>query len=428
MKFTSATELSVLFDQMADAVYLLDPETSNILWCNRPAYEVLGLKKDDILNHSVLSLQKDVVGLPQWSDIAQAIFSTQCYTFVGRHRHQNGGEIPVEVNTTHFEFDGGRYFLSVARNIQNRMALERDMQTRNHSLWFALNEAADGIWEWEIDTGHVFFSPQLKAMLGYGPDELLPELESWSKNIHPDDREYTLQVLHDHLNGYRRIYEAQYRLRNRNGHFIWVHDRGKVCQRTQQGEPTHVVGMVQNITEHKQLQNQLETLASHDVLTELPNRREGEKQAERILAQGKRDASSITVAVIDFDRFKRINDQYGHQKGDEVIVFGAKLLSQNLRESDFIYRWGGEEFVLLLPATDLASAPAVCDKLHDIFAEADWDQLGVPPVTLSIGLASYPEDGLEFYDLLAKADKAVYAAKNSGRDQTVLANALEHIC
>jgi PAS domain S-box len=116
--------LEILFEHMADAVYLLDPVTSNILWCNRAAYADLGLQASEVLHHSVLSLQKDVQGLPQWADIAQVIRTADCYTFVGRHRHQDGGEIPVEVNTTHFSHQGRDYFLSVARNISKRLSLD----------------------------------------------------------------------------------------------------------------------------------------------------------------------------------------------------------------------------------------------------------------------------------------------------------------
>ena len=125
---SGAAQLHLLFDQMADAVYLLDPDTSNIVWGNRKAWESLGLSAEEVLNHSVLSLQKDVHGMPQWSEIAAAIRATDCYRFNGRHRHNDGHEVVVEVNTTHFSMDGRPYFLSVARDITNRVEQERESQ------------------------------------------------------------------------------------------------------------------------------------------------------------------------------------------------------------------------------------------------------------------------------------------------------------
>ena len=248
------TALNRLFEHLPDAVYLLDPETSNIVWGNRASWESLGLTPDEVLNHSVLSLQMDVSGAPQWSDIAAVIRSTDRFTFVGRHRHALGHEVPVEVNTSHFEDNGREYFLSVARDISRRVAFEADLKKRENQLWFALNEAMDGLWDWNVATGEVFFSPQLKRMLGYGPDELAPTLGSWSANIHPDDAALVMRALTEHLDGKRARYEARYRLRTRNATYLWVDDRGKVCERDASGAATRVVGMVQDVTREHQAQ------------------------------------------------------------------------------------------------------------------------------------------------------------------------------
>lgn len=413
--------LEILFDNMADAVYLIDPKTSNIIWCNRAGYEDLGFEKNEILNHSVLSLQKDLQGLPQWDEVVKAIINCETFTFIGRHALKEGGDIAVEVNTTHFEHQGRTYCLSVARNINKRLAMEQELQSRNHRIWFALNEATDGMWEWEVETGHVFFSPQLKRMLGYGPDEMKPEVNTWIHNIHPDDLDRVAQILEDHLQGKLSSYEAEYRLKNRNGHYLWVHDKGKICERDEQGNPTYVVGMVENISERKQLQFQLEELAANDVLTQLPNRREGEIQVHQQLEVSKRSGRPMCLAVVDFDDFKRINDLYGHQKGDEVLVFGAQLLRSTLRKSDFVYRWGGEEFVILFPDTDLEQIEYITDKIHKVFSDADWSGINIPALTVSIGIACCPNHGEDFETLIKQADTAVYTAKEQGRNQTIFA-------
>ncbi len=244
-----APAAAVLLEQLPDAVYLLDPETSNIVWCNRLGWESLGLTREEVLDHSVLSLQKDVTGAPQWSQIAEVIRATPCYTFVGRHRHAADHEVAVEVNTTRFVDEGREYFLSVARDISRRTALEADLKKRENQLWFALNEAMDGLWDWDTVSNEVFFSPQLKRMLGYGPDEMAPDIATWSRNIHPDDAARVQGLLRDHLEGRRARYEAQYRLRTRNGSWLWVMDRGRVCERDAAGAPTRVVGMVQDVTQ-----------------------------------------------------------------------------------------------------------------------------------------------------------------------------------
>ncbi|MFO1328986.1 MAG: ATP-binding protein [Rubrivivax sp.] len=255
--------LGTLFEQLADAVYLIDPASSAIVWCNRAGWLSLGLTPEQVLHHSVLSLQIDVTGLPAWSDIAEVIRRSDGYTFVGRHRHAQGHELPVEVNTTAF-VDGGReYFLSVARDVSRRTALEADLRTRENQLWFALNEASDGLWDWVIASGEVFFSPQLKRMLGYGPDEMAPVLETWSSNVHPDDKPAVMAALMRHVEGRSVRYEAEYRLRHRNGDWLWVHDRGRVCERDGAGAATRVVGMVQDVSARRQAAAELERHRHH---------------------------------------------------------------------------------------------------------------------------------------------------------------------
>ena len=282
-----------LFDRMADAVYLLDPGTSRIVWGNRAAWESLGLSAQEVLDHSVLSLQKDVTGLPQWSDIAAAIRATECFTFVGRHRHAAGHEVAVEVYTTRLLDDGREYFLSVARDISRRLALEADLKKRENQLWFALNEASDGLWDWDIRSSEVFFSPQLKRMLGYGPDEMEPRLDTWTRNLHPDDAERVRSALQDHLDDRSTRYEAEYRLRNRNGNYLWVHDRGRVCDRDDQGRPTRAVGMVHDITQRRRAAIELEQHRHH--LQELVEERTA---ALRIAKEAAEAASRAKTAFL----------------------------------------------------------------------------------------------------------------------------------
>ena len=139
---------AALFQHLPDGVFLIDPESSNILDCNAAALTQLGMMRDEVLNHSVLSLQKDVIGMDQWVSIAQAIRATDSFVFIGQHRHKTGAEVPVEVNTRAFFHQGCEYFLSIARDISQRLAIERDLHNRDTQLRYALTEASDGLWDW----------------------------------------------------------------------------------------------------------------------------------------------------------------------------------------------------------------------------------------------------------------------------------------
>ncbi len=409
----------MLFDQLTDAVYLIDPNTSNIVWGNRRAWECLGLTREDVLNHSVLSLQKDVHGLPQWSEIATAIRNSQCFRFNGRHRHQQGHEVDVEVHTTHFELDGCAYFLSIARDTTNRVAQEADVHNREKQLWFALNEASDGLWDWDVARGSLFFSPQLKRMLGYGPDEMAPELATWANNVHPLDSPLVMAALEEHMQGKRSRYEAEYRIRNRNGHFIWVHDRGRVCEFSPDGKPARVVGMVQDISDRKKLELLLQEHASNDPLTGLANRREG---ATYLTAQAElchRLNMPLGLAFIDIDHFKAVNDIHGHLAGDQVIQQVAQVLKNAIRASDLVCRWGGEEFIVIAPNANLEQMARVAEKMRLAVLQALASHN--PPVTVSIGVAANPGKTIDQMKLITDADAALYAAKQKGRNRVELA-------
>lgn len=408
--------LEALLNAVPDSLFLLDPDTSNILYCNRAAHQELGYAAEELVGHSVLSLQKDVTGLPQWGQIAEVIRQSSPYVFVGRHRHRDGHEISVEVVTNTFEFDGQPYFLSSARNIGNRTLLDKDILSREAHLLFALNEASDGMWDWHLPSGNVYFSPQLKRMLGYGPHELSPTVESWTANVHPEDQTRVFQVLDQHLRGERERYEAQYRLKNRNGHYLWVNDRGRVCERDPQLAPTRVVGMVHNITDQKMLEMELMLQASHDSLTGLRNRREAEQALLAQLSTCQRLGVALGVCLFDLDHFKQINDVHGHLVGDQVLVRVARHLSQALRGSDALFRWGGEEFLLLVPGLGVGDMLKLGQKLCAEFAALPMDGLpGVEPVTASFGMAVMPEHGQTSAELLLAADTALYSAKAAGR-------------
>ncbi len=412
----------ILFEHMADAVYLIDPETSNILWCNHAGYKELGLDAADVLHSSVLSLQKDVTGMPQWADIVQVIRNVPVYTFIGRHRHRDGGEIAVEVNTSHFSRNGCEYFLSIARNINKRVLTERRLNESAQQNWFVLNESMDGLWDWNVATGEVFFSPKLKQILGYGPDEMEPRVETWSDNIHPEDKDDVLAALQQHLDGKCSRYEAEYRIKNRNGRYLWIYDRGKVAEYDPQGGALRVIGMMQNVTDRKMLELHLDHLAHMDDLTQLPNRRAGMNQLNRILRQAEHQQQPLCVGVIDIDHFKRINDQYGHPIGDEVIARVAQILRQHLRRADYVFRMGGEEFVLLLPNTSVDDARQFEGRLHTRLQEVNWlEAYSIPKVTFSIGIACFPDDAKSMDQLMLLADNALYQAKENGRNRTCFA-------
>ena len=164
---------------------------------------------------------------------------------------------------------------------------------------------------------------------------------------------------------------------------------------------------------------ELAGLARLDALTGLANRRAFDEAMQHELKRAKRQQESLCLALLDIDYFKQVNDNWSHSTGDEVLKRVAAILQQHCRDTDYLARWGGEEFVILLPDTPLAKAQEVCDRLRQKIAGGSFDDIVADlTITLSVGVAklSHKGDGKQ---LLIDADRALYQAKSQGRNTVV---------
>jgi diguanylate cyclase (GGDEF)-like protein len=171
-------------------------------------------------------------------------------------------------------------------------------------------------------------------------------------------------------------------------------------------------------TSLRESREKLEKMTRTDELTGLPNRRELDRMFKAELGRAERSQDPLSVLMVDLDNFKNFNDQYGHLKGDSLLSEACHFLNLNLRPSDIATRYGGEEFVILLPDTTKRQAASLAERLRQEFADACQDADDSNPwVTISIGVSTWPEDGRSKEDLIRGADTALYSAKRAGRDR-----------
>ena len=176
----------------------------------------------------------------------------------------------------------------------------------------------------------------------------------------------------------------------------------------------------QRVDEVTQLKDELHQQAIRDPLTQLYNRRYLDSQQPDLIAQASA-CKELAVILIDVDHFKQVNDQLGHQVGDEVLQLLARTLNEGCRRSDVVCRYGGEEFLVVLPATGISDACVRAEQLRRSFAQVVRQQLpGDVTCTISLGIASYPGHGQTFDAVLSASDKALYAAKTAGRNQVLV--------
>ena len=182
------------------------------------------------------------------------------------------------------------------------------------------------------------------------------------------------------------------------------------------GRITHYVGIATDITAQRAAEQRIERLAYYDALTELPNRALLGQRAELALALATRHRISLAVLFLDLDRFKEVNDAFGHNAGDTLLEQVAARLQALVRTEDTVCRLGGDEFVLLLSEADQEGALRVADKVLAAFRQPFVVADHALNVTASVGIALYPHDGADFAELLKNADAALYRAKHAGRN------------
>lgn len=170
----------------------------------------------------------------------------------------------------------------------------------------------------------------------------------------------------------------------------------------------------------RELNARLQQISAQDDLTGLPNRRFMQEQLAQQIADAERNGTLFSIALVDIDRFKAINDRYGHAVGDEVLVRVAASLKLAIRESDVCARWGGEEFLMLFPGCSLVDAEKLSERIRASVASVPIRATPAEGISVSIGVAEYVR-GESLDTALRRADEALYRAKEAGRNRVVAA-------
>lgn len=269
-----------------------------------------------------------------------------------------------------------------------------------------------GFWELYHDTGEIYWSEEIYAIYQLEPHSLKPNYDAFLSLICDSDRD----IIHE---AYQRAvrdgseYNVRYRIKAGTS-FKWIEARG-ITFYDAQGQPERSIGTAQDITEIKTGQEQIEFLAYHDMLTGLANRRLFTDTLNCCLTRALQEETNLAVLFIDLDDFKLINDQFGHDIGDQVLVGVANKLKSCAGSEDLFGRIGGDEFAGLLYGVREDEVPAAVARVKEVLDaeyEADMHRF---PVTASIGVTVFPNDDVDTDILLRHADRAMYEAKECGK-------------
>jgi diguanylate cyclase (GGDEF)-like protein/PAS domain S-box-containing protein len=280
----------------------------------------------------------------------------------------------------------------------------------------ALNASGEGVWDCNFTANSVMLSPRAQAIIGVDSATIAPTLESVRALVHPEDTPRLLLALRDHLGGHAQDFVAEHRVRRPGGDWGWVLARGVVAERAPGGRALRMVGTFADIDARKSEEQQMRYQAHHDVLTGLPNRLLFADRLQQAVRAAHRERTALAVLYFDLDKFKPVNDTYGHAVGDALLAEVAGRVSGSLRVSDTLARVGGDEFVVLLPrCADAAQARKVGENILEQLKREFVAGGQVLHISGSIGYALFPADGHDGEALLRSADLAMYAAKSAGR-------------
>ncbi len=301
--------------------------------------------------------------------------------------------------------------LSVAVLNTQRDQVEQALRLSKETLDRAQRVGHVGSWHLDIPNNVLTWSEETYRIFGLDSSQA-PDYTKFISCVHPEEREMVAQAWEQAMLG--EPYNIEHRILV-DGQLKWVRERAEVIF-DGNGVARVGDGTVQDITDWKQAQEDIQRLAYYDALTGLPNRSLLQDRLTQTVAAAHRDKDSFALMFLDLDRFKYINDTLGHHAGDEMLRVVARRLNEAIREGDTVARLGGDEFIVLLRETGADGALFVAEKLLTSVAQP-LDIDGVEMSTdVSIGICMYPDDGSDAETLMKNADAAMYHAKEQGRN------------
>ena len=401
--------LATLIDSSPDPTYFQDTE-GNYLNCNSSFEKLVKIRKKYLIGNNDSSF------LP--NEIIESFMENNRKTLdTGKLSVQEiyvGNEKIFETVTTPFYSSNGRIqgIIGVSRDISARVRSEKELRENEKRLRQIIENASDIIFTTDLDGNIMQIAESWANHLGYDISEII------GKNVdfflHDDDKESVQEALNNITEADKGI-SVDFRSLTGRGVERWYTCNSKLL-RDEDNNPFCIIGIARDITEQKKNFEKLRSEAELDALTDVFNRRMLDFFIESEIAKSVRYKSIFSVIMIDLDFFKKVNDNYGHDKGDDILRNCAEIFKKNIRHSDLIARYGGEEFIILAPNTDIENGKMLAEKIRTVIETFDF---GLKEnLTASFGVSSYIADDTP-ETVMKRADKALYSAKKQGRNRVV---------
>jgi diguanylate cyclase (GGDEF)-like protein/PAS domain S-box-containing protein len=378
---------------------------------------MLGYERNEVIGMNVAKWDAQFTDLERTEALTKQFDQQVRSVFETRHRRKDGTVFDVEVSGFPLELDGQKVVFNSSRDITERKKIEKALQESESRFRTMADIVPVLIWIADLDKLCTWFN---KVWLEFTGRTLEQEYgNGWAEGVHPDDFQRCLNTYVTAFDA-RQEFTMEYRLRRHDGEYRWLVDHG-VPRFDDHGKFLGYIGSCVDITDRHAVEDMAQYRAHHDPLTDLPNRSLFGDRLRQALASAKRDQTHLAILFIDLDKFKPVNDQFGHAVGDLLLQDATKRMLNCVRESDTVARIGGDEFVVLLPSVDEEQdAVGVAEKIRHAlnipFALSGHEL----HISSSTGIAVYPEHGNNETQLFKHADRAMYYAKENGRNDVQL--------
>lgn len=407
-------KLSTAVEKAADMIVITDKR--GIIEYVNPAFEtVTGYTREEAIGKTPRILKSGLHGEEFYRELWDTILSGNIYRNVFVNRKKNGELYYDECTITPMcdQHNVITHFIATAKVITDRIMAENALRESEERMRTITQMAADAIVMIDATGAVSFWNPAAEKLFEYSTAEAL------GMDLHK------IIVPRRHYDDFRKGFAVF----AKTGEGAVVDKTLEMTARRQDGtefpveisisgirtkEEWHAVGIIRDITERKQAEERLREFAEKDSLTGLLNRRKFYEVLEQERERAARYARSLSLIMFDVDRFKAVNDTYGHAAGDKVLKKIASLVTDHIRKADIIGRIGGEEFAVLATETAAGSALALAEKIRYAVEMTAHDHVGT--ITVSIGVSTY-DNGLTLDEFVRRADKALYTAKNNGRNR-----------
>lgn len=300
----------------------------------------------------------------------------------------------------------------ISTDITEIYLLKEKVNKQNKQLLKAQKVSKMGFWEFNLKNNHLFWSEEIFKIFEIDSSKFEPSYEGFLNVIHSDDRDLVNEAYSNSLKT-KEDYSIEHRLLMDDGRVKWVREECST-EFDENGNPLISIGVVLDITELHLTQQKLLDQTYTDYLTKLNNRKSYIENIDKLTSQYKRYKTAFSVIMYDIDNFKQINDTYGHNIGDDVLVQISQLIKSHIRDTDYIFRIGGEEFIILLTETPIDKAKLVSEKIR-YSVENDLKTIKDKKITISIGVTEV-KDGDTEDSIFKRVDKLLYKSKNNGKN------------